>query len=184
MSKHALSIPLPARAALPACARLRSLASIAALAVLVPSADAAQLVSRFTDWASYAHEEEGQKLCFTLSEPKTQEPKAVKRDPAHFFVSAWPKAGVKTEISIKMGYSIKKGSEATVTIGEEAFRLFADADRAFVADPMQELKLLEAMKKGTRVVVQATSERGTATTDSYSLAGLTQALQAMAAACQ
>ena len=169
----------------PARNRNRPAAVIALASVLgALPVGATERVGSFTDWSSFAHEDGGQKLCFVVSEPKTKEPKAVKRDPPHFFVSAWPKAGVRAEVSVKMGYAVKQGSEATVTIGAEAFRLFADADRAFVADPTQELKLLEAMKKGQRMVVKATSERGTATTDSYSLSGLAEALATLTTGCQ
>ena len=91
--------------------------------------------------------------------------------------------GVKAEISVKLGYPIKTGSDITVMVGNDTFTLFPKEERAYVADATEELKLIEAMKKGSKLTVQATSERGTATTDTYSLAGLSQALQALAAAC-
>jgi invasion protein IalB len=90
---------------------------------------------------------------------------------------------VKTEVSIKLGYPARKGADITVTVGTSAFKLFATGDRAFVADATEELKLVEALRKGTSLTVQATSERGTQTKDTYSLQGLNQALQAMVAGC-
>lgn len=156
------------------------------LLLMAPAAQAQapKLVSTFTDWSSYMHESANTKICFAVSQPKDQEPKNVNRDPAFFYVSAWPKENVRTEISVKIGYPFKKGSEAVVTVGDTEFKLFTQNDRAFVGDAAQELKLLEAMKKGNTMQVQGTSERGTATTDSYSLIGLTQALQAAAEQCQ
>ena len=90
---------------------------------------------------------------------------------------------MKSEISLKLGYKIKTGSDVVVNIGTATYTLFGKDDRAFVADPTQELKLLDEMKKGSKLQVQATSERGTATTDTYSLAGLSQALKALAQSC-
>lgn len=164
------------------------LATAAVALVLVASlmpdlSNAAQVVARHADWTAYAHDGDGQKLCFVVSEPKDKQPTGAKRDAPHFYVTGWPKAGIKSEVSIKMGYAVKKGSEPVVTVDNQVFRLFASADRLFVADPTEELKLIEAMKKGQRLFVQATSERGTSTMDTYSLAGLTQALQAAAASC-
>ncbi len=70
-----------------------------------------------------------------------------------------------------------------MTVVDDAYQLFADEDRAFVADATDELKLLEDMKKSSKLVVKATSSRGTETTDTYSLTGLGQALEAVATAC-
>lgn len=162
-------------------------ALVGTLAALTPTAalaQAAKLVSTFSDWSSYMHEDARAKICFAVSQPKSQEPKSANRDPPFFYISAWPKDGVRTEISVKIGYPFKKGSEATVTVGGAAFKLFTQNDRAFVGDVAQEVKLIEAMKNAQTMQVQGTSERGTATTDSYSLAGLAQALQAAAAQCQ
>ena len=40
------------------------------------------------------------------------------------------------------------------------------------------------MRKGSRLVVKAPSKRGNVTTDSYSLAGFSQALDKVAKSCQ
>ena len=84
---------------------------------------------------------------------------------------------------MKVGYKIDEKKEMTVTIGTDTFKLFAKGERGFVSDPTEELKLIEAMKKGTTAIVKATSARGTATTDTYSLAGLSPALQKLAETC-
>jgi invasion protein IalB len=158
--------------------------SIAGLLATAAHAQGQKAASTFADWVAYTHEDTKSKICFIASQPKSQEPKSANRDQPHFYVSAWPKDGVKTEVSVKIGYPFKKGSEATVTVGSASFKLFTQAERAFVGDPTQELKLIDAMKKGSSLQVQGTSERGTSTTDSYSLSGFAQALQALAGLCQ
>ncbi|MFM9849813.1 MAG: invasion associated locus B family protein [Hyphomicrobiaceae bacterium] len=140
--------------------------------------------SVFGDWTAHAHQDAKAKICYAASQPKTQEPKAAKRDPAFFYVSAWPKDGVKTEVSVKIGYPLKKDSEVTVTVGKDTFKLFTTSERAFVGDPAQEVQLVETMKKGSTMQVRGTSERGTATIDTYSLNGLPQAMQALVELCQ
>lgn len=155
----------------------------AVVALPVKNASGAQVVAKHADWMAYMHDDGQEKLCFAVSQPKDRQPTAVKRDPPHFYVTAWPKSGVKAEISIKMGYPVKKGSEVSISVDQQPFKLFAEADRVFVADPEQEAKLIEALKKGQRLSVQAVSERGTTTLDTYSLAGVTQALQSVTTAC-
>lgn len=142
-----------------------------------------KLIAKFNEWTFYAHESSQWKICFAAGLPKTREPAATKRDTSLFYVSAWPKDGVKSEVSVKIGYPFRKGSDATVTIGKMTFKLFTKGDRAFVTDPAEERKLIEAMRKGSSMVVQGMSERGTATKDTYSLSGVAQALQALSAGC-
>lgn len=146
-------------------------------------AQTANQVEKHGDWIMYTADAGGSRLCFVTAQPSDAKPEGARRDAIHFYVSAWPKAGVKSEVSIKLGYPVKKGSAPTVSIGPQAFKLFIKDDKAFVADPTAELKLIEAMKKGGKVLVEAVSERGTATSDIYSLSGFDKALQALSSKC-
>lgn len=137
----------------------------------------------FGDWFVHENAGDGPKTCFAASQPKSKEPAGANRSRIVLYISAWPKEGIKSEVSIKLGYPIKPDSAVAVTVGEAAFDLFPDQDRAYVADATEELKLVDAMKKGSTLVVKATSTRGTQTTDTYSLVGLGRALEAVAAAC-
>lgn len=157
-------------------------------------ANAATVVKTFSGWTLYS-EAAQQQICFLASPPTETQPAGLKRDPALLYVSAWPKEGVRSEVSVKLGFPVRKATEPTVSVtgpgvsgpgnaAPPSFRMFVKDDRAFVTDATQELKLLEAMKKGTRLVVQATSERGTVVTDTFSLAGVSAGLQALAGGCQ
>jgi hypothetical protein len=141
------------------------------------------VAGKFSDWTLHINEGAGYKICFTTSEPKEKEPATANRATVLFYISAWPKDGIKSEVSVKLGYPIKSGSEVVVTVDKDVFKLFSKDERAYVADTTQELKLVEALKKASKAIVQATSERGTATTDTYSLNGVSQALQALTSNC-
>jgi invasion protein IalB len=158
-------------------------ALLTSLTAQMAAAQGALLIEKYGDWSFFKASAEAQPICFIASAPKESDPAGAKRDAVLFYVSAWPKEGVKSEVSIKLGYPAKKASEGTVTVGKDTFKVFTKDERAFVADPTLELKLIEAMKKAPKLVVQATSERGTTTSDTYSLNGLTQALQAVTQAC-
>lgn len=138
---------------------------------------------RYGQWIVHQSAGDDPKICFAASQPQTKEPAGANRSAIVFYVSAWPKDGIKSEVSVKLGYPIRPDSPVAVEVGSDEFQLFAKDDRAYVADATDELKLIEAMKKGSALVVRATSARGTQTTDTYSLQGITKALQEMTSAC-
>ncbi|MEQ8824099.1 MAG: invasion associated locus B family protein [Filomicrobium sp.] len=147
------------------------------------AASAAQLVKTYRDWSVFSHEQSSKKICFAATQPKDTAPEGANRDGVFFYVSAWPKDGVKSEVSVRLGYKIQKGSTVTVSVGNASFDLFAKDDKAFVADATEELKLIEAMKRGSSMKVEATSDSGSSTADTYSLMGISAALKGLSATC-
>jgi invasion protein IalB len=154
-----------------------------ALAAGDVAAEGATVAGVFGGWSLYTTEAGATRLCFIAAPPAERKPPNANRATTLFYVSAWPKDGIRSEVSVKLGYPIKPASEVTVAVGKDTFKLFPKDERAFVADATEELKLIEALKKGSEAAVSATSARGTATTDTYSLTGVKQALQALATAC-
>lgn len=160
--------------------------AVTAMSALLASNATAQtvdLVANQGAWSLYADKATPKQVCFVSSQPQAVEPIGANRGPIYFYISAWPKDGVKTEPSVKVGYPINATKDMTITIGTDVFKLFAKGERGFVSDPTEELKLVEAMKKGATAVVRATSTRGTNTTDTYSLSGITNALNKMVETC-
>jgi hypothetical protein len=90
---------------------------------------------------------------------------------------------VTSEISVKMGYPFAEGAKVTATIGTAKFDLFTKDEGAFVEKPEMEGKILEAMKGGNSMKIEGKSARGTATSDVYSLNGLSDALDRAAKEC-
>jgi hypothetical protein len=147
------------------------------------SAQAVDLVEKQGVWSLYADTATPKAVCFIAAQPQAVEPLGANRGPIFFYISAWPKEGVKAEPSVKVGFPVKPDAEMSVTVGTETFKLFIKGERGFVQDPNEELKLVEALKKGSNAFVKATSARGTATTDTYSLSGLSAALDKLASTC-
>jgi len=147
------------------------------------NAQTVSLVDHQGTWSLYADTASPKQVCFVAAQPQAVEPIGANRGPIYFYISAWPKDGIKLEPSVKAGYPVKPDKEMTVTVGTDTFKLFGKGDRGFVSDPTEELKLIESMKKGSSAVVRGVSVKGTGTTDTYSLSGLAQALDKMAAAC-
>lgn len=151
------------------------------VAAIGTAASAATLVKTYRDWSLFSHEQSDKKICFAATQPKDSAPSD--REGVFFYVSAWPKDGVKSEVSVRLGYKIKQGSTVKVSVGSDSFDLFAKDDKAFVADPTEELKLIEAMKRGSSMKVEATSDSGSSTSDTYSLMGISAALRGLSDTC-
>jgi hypothetical protein len=143
----------------------------------------AGLLEKIKDWTVFVYEGSDGRVCFAATAPTDMQPKAAKRTPVIFYVTTWQKDGVRNEVSVKLGYTMKANSDATVTIGGQNFALVADDDKAFAKDQADERKLLAAMTSGGPMIVKGTSAKGTATTDQYSLDGVSAAVQKLQEAC-
>ncbi|WP_377808384.1 invasion associated locus B family protein [Azospirillum sp. A29] len=136
----------------------------------------------FKDWNAFLFEEKGQKVCYISSQPKKSEPKA-KRGDIYTLVTHRPAEKALDVVSVIVGYPFKKGSEAEVSIDGKDFKLFTDGETAWARDADADRAVTAALRNGKQMVVKGVSGRGTKTTDTYSLAGVGQAYDAINEAC-
>jgi len=165
-----------------------ALAICAPLAVTAGGAIAAgqpqmTLASTFGDWSLMTDTNAPHLFCFITSEPKSSQPTDAQRQPPRAYISAWPKDGIRAEVSFRMGFRVKKNTPGLATVSPAGFRLFGSEDRVYVTDSTRELKLVEAMRKGSTLTVAATPTNGAAVTDTYSLNGVETALQKLQETC-
>jgi hypothetical protein len=115
-------------------------------------------------------------------------PANVTRDAVFFLISTWPGRKVRGEPSVVPGYQYKVGTKVQVQIGSDKFDLFTKNDGsaggAWLENPADEKKLVDAMKRGSEMSITGTSSRGTLTRDNYSLAGISAALDKIDASCK
>ena len=144
------------------------------------------LLGQYGEWGAYTADPGGKKVCFALAKPGSTAtvPPNRPRDPTYVFVSTRPSEKVKDEISVIIGYGFKPGVDATVQVGSASFLMYTQNDGAWVKNAADEAKLIDALRKGADLVVKGTSGRGTASTDTYSLKGLAQALDRVAQECR
>ena len=161
---------------------VRAVCLIVALAATPALAQEVKLLEKFKDWSAYAATGPA-KVCFAVAKPTNSNPKKIKRGPIFFYISRWPAENVTNEISVKMGYPFAQGAKVTATIGTAKFDLFTKDEGAFVEKPDMETKIVEAMKTGNSLKIEGKSARGTATSDTYSLNGLSDALDRAAKEC-
>lgn len=147
------------------------------------NAQTPQLVEAFNDWAAYSVDGQNGKVCYVASQPKDQQPAGVNRDPVFFMISHWQGRNVRNEASIIIGYPFAENSKVTTDIDGSTFSMFTKGDGAWMENVAEENRLVEAMKAGSKMVVRGTSSRGTNTTDTYSLSGVTAAINKIASIC-
>ena len=141
-------------------------------------------ISEFKDWTAYTVKEKGGLACYMASQPKSTAPKGAKRGLIWTIITHRPYKKVKNEVSIYVGYPFKGESEAIVDIDGKQYKLFTSDETAWASSPGMDATLVQAMRKGAKLVVRGVSQRGTKTTDRYSLSGFTAAHKAISKACK
>jgi len=144
------------------------------------------LIGQFGTWGAYSATPNGKRVCFALAKPtssKTNPPNRP-RDPAYAFVSTRPGEKVVNEVSIMIGYQLKPGSESTLEVGGASYSMYTQGDGLWIKNAAEEERMVDAMRKSADVTVKGMSAKGTETTDTFSLKGLSQALDRIAQDCR
>jgi hypothetical protein len=144
------------------------------------------LIGQFGTWGAYTATPNGKKVCFALAKPSSSKtnPPNRPRDPAYAFISTRPAEKVTNEVSIMIGYAVKPGSESTLEVGGAAYAMYTQGDGLWIKNAAEEERMVEAMRKAADVVVKGVSAKGTETTDTFSMKGLSQALDKLAQDCR
>ncbi len=142
-------------------------------------------IGKFDDWEAFTYRTKDTRVCYAFSAPKKSEAaKKVKRDPIYFMVTHWPGRNVKGQISTIIGYPFKDASTVKLAVDDKEFVLYTSGDMAWADRAETDASILAAMKSSGALKVTGTSTRGTVTTDTYSLAGLTAAIDKIDATCK
>jgi hypothetical protein len=159
----------------------------AVLALPAVAADTPEKLGEFKAWTAYSSGAGDSKVCYALSKPRMSEPTKVKRDAIYFLINDWPGRKAKSEPEIVPGYEYRDKSTVMAEVGSAKFEFFTKnegtAGGAWLEQQPDEERLVEAMRKSAEIIVVGTSKKGTQTRDTYSLAGLSDALDKVHAAC-
>jgi len=140
-------------------------------------------IGKFKEWESFVLSQEGSKICFAQSKPVIRAPKKLKREPSRLFVSFRPSENIKNEISVTNGYEFKPKAPVEAKSGKKSYDLFSKGRFAWVVDNKDEAKLIVTMKKASRLMIIANTDKGDQTTDHYSMMGFTKAYKTAKKSC-
>jgi hypothetical protein len=169
----------------------RILASFAGLALsaalIVPAAaDPATLLGVYGNWSAFSTGTGSGMTCYALSKPRASRP-AAKRGAIYLMISDWPGRRVKAEPQIVYGYQAKEGAPAGLGVGSDKFIFFqknsGKEGSAWLTSLNDNPRLIDAMRGGVSAVASGISQRGTKTSDTYSLSGFNDALAKIHAVC-
>ncbi len=136
------------------------------------------------DWAVFTMPSNGDVMCYVRSYARDKSPKNVDHGDVIFFVTSWKSGSATHQPSLMTGYTIKTVPPPKARVGSTRITMYADGKEAFIEDERDERKLVNAMRKGSSLRIQARSARGTATAYEFSLAGITAALKKADALCK
>ena len=134
-----------------------------------------RLLSKYGDWSAYMFIENGSKVCYMISQPKTAQGNYSKRGKIYALITHRPAEGSRDVFSYITGYSYKAGSDATLQADDKTFTLFTQDETAWAPDAASDRSIARAIRDGARMVVKGVSSRGTQTTDTFSLKGSSKA---------
>ena len=163
--------------------RLLSGIALAVLAAAPASAQSVRLIGEFRDWSAYSASEGAGALCFALSKPQQVTPLPEGFTEAYLYLTNRPAESVSNEFNLVAGFAFAPDSSAIVTVGGQSFELFTENDAAWLADPAQADNLASAMRAGSTLTIDGTSDRGIKVTQVFSLSGATAASRAIESEC-
>lgn len=176
--------------------RIAGIFAVAALSLSAPAwaqpavggGSPATLLGVFNNWTAFSSGSGSSLTCYALSRPRASQPRGAKRSPIYLMVSDWPARKVKAEPQIVYGYPAREGGAASLGIGGDKFAFFIRNNGNEGSSWLQSLndtpRLIDAMRGGVSAVATGISQRGTRTTDTYSLSGFNDALAKIHATCQ
>ena len=146
-------------------------------------AEEVKKIGKFKDWETMVIKNNSKFVCFAQSKPVLQSPKSYKRE-ARLFVSFRPNEKIINEISITSGYEYNNENSIIAKSGKHKYKFdIVQENFAWLADNKMEKKMINIMKKGSRIMISGYNQKGSQTIDHYSLLGFTKAYNTAKKSC-
>lgn len=149
------------------------------LAVMLAVAPAAlaqsKAIGRYNDWRVFTEGEGRNMVCFAAVEPSDMAPKSASHGEVTFYVAAFKSGAATSQPSLRVGYTLRSDLAPQAVIGRDKFPMFAAGQEAFFPDD-REKPLVEALKKGQELRVEAASVKDARTAYHFSLKGSRDAI--------
>jgi hypothetical protein len=150
-----------------------------ALCATPAAAQSVQALGDFRDWAAYSAAEGAGQVCFAMSKPTKVAPPVDGYTQAYLYLSNRPAQGVANEVNLVAGFDFAPDQPATLSVGGKSFDLFTQKDAAWLLDASQNDNLAGALRAGSTVIIEGTTDKGILVTETFSLSGATAASRAI-----
>ena len=160
-------------------ARLAPFALLIAFCATPAAAQSVQALGEFRDWNAYSAADGTGQVCFAMSKPTDVSPAVDGYTQAYLYLTNRPSEGVSNEVNLVAGFNFAPDQPATLTVSGKSFNLFTQRDAAWLLDAAQNDDLAGALRAGSTVTIEGTSEKGILVTETFSLSGATAASRAI-----
>ena len=163
---------------------LTALLLAATTAMSAPAAFAqSKAVGRYNDWRVYTEGEGRALICFATVEASDMAPKSVNHGEVVFYVTAWKSGAAVNQPSLRVGYALRTDIAPVAIIGRDRFTMYASGTEAFVKDD-RDRELVEGLKHGSELRVEAASVKDARTAYHFSLKGSKDAIEKARTLCK
>lgn len=165
-----------------------------------PGMQQATPVAIFGDWNVFASGQGKTRVCYAIAQPQVRTPKTLKRDTAYLFVTVRKGENIQNEVAVMLGFPVKPAesqtkpsgqaatapapADPTLNLGAIRYGLVVKDGNAWLQNPGEEPRVVAEMSRTPKLVVKATSMRGSATSDEYALAGFNDAMKRAREECR
>jgi hypothetical protein len=147
------------------------------------SAQEVSELGTFNSWSAWKSADAKGVICYISSDPQDMQPTSVDHGEVHFFIIHRKGLGTRQEVQSLMGYTLKSGSTPTANVDGKSYNMVIEGKAAWLASTGDEAGFVADMKRGKALSLSAESQRGTKTTYTYSLSGVTAAMNAIDKSC-
>ncbi|WP_018149027.1 invasion associated locus B family protein [Henriciella marina] len=163
--------------------RLAATAAITG-ALLIPLAQAAPTaIGRYDDWTVFTENVGGETLCYAATEATDKAPQAANHGDVWFFVSNWKSGQARSQPSLKVGYELRADLPGRATVGRSGWTMYGVGREAFAQD-RDDTQIVDALRRGTELHVEAVSSRNTQVSYHFSLSGSADAIEKASSLCR
>ncbi len=153
----------------------------------------------FKDWIAWQSTDANGKICYISSNPQEKLPASLDHGDIYFFVINREKAPDFSngkdgttfrpwhgEVQAQLGYAIKPDGNLSANIDGKVYPMRGDTSTQkamWLVSDADEPGFVNAMKAGSKLTVKSTSARGNDTTYTFSLSGVTAAMNKVDQVC-
>ena len=162
--------------------RLAALAALAAITIPCAYAEPTA-IGRYNDWSVFTESSGGETVCYAATTATDKAPRSANHGEVWYYVTSWKSGRARNQPSLKVGFDLREDMAAKASIGRSSWTLFSVGPEAF-ADDSDDRRIVDALKKGSELRVEAVSARNTQVAYHFSLKGSADAIDKAAAICR
>ncbi len=144
------------------------------------AAHARETLGIYHSWGAFR--DEAPPRCFAIARPTSAMPGREWKP----FVSVgfYPAQKTYGQLHVRLRFNLRPGSRITATIDQRRFALTGRGSDAWAVSASQDLAIIQSMRSGRSISVEAVSSTGQGFADSYRLRGAASAIDAAAINCK